>query len=247
MEPEEYDQLYEAELDHWRFRAMRRVLLEALRRERARRGGAPLRVLDAGCGCGGTTLSLTALGTTVGVDAHPRALAFAARRGALQLVRASVGALPFPDASFDAAISADVLYHRAVSDDAAALREIGRVCRPGGPVLLWLPAYDWLRSAHDDAVHTVRRYDRRRVRALARSAGLEAEQVSGVQAPLLPLAIARRLLERRSSGPRVARLQRGPRPIGAALEAILAVEGAALGRISLPFGLSIFARLRRPS
>jgi SAM-dependent methyltransferase len=245
MEPEEYEQLYEAELDHWRFRAIRRVIAGALGRERVRRG-APLRVLDAGCGCGGTVAALEALGTAVGVDLHPRALALAARRGPLRLARASVSALPFRDACFDAVFSVDVLYHRAVSDDAAALRELARVCRPGGAVLLWLPAYEWLRSAHDDAVHTARRYDVRGVRVLARSAGLEVERLSGAHAPLLPLAIARRWLDA-AGGARQLGLQRGPRLLGAALEMVLAAEGAALRGVSLPFGLSVYAQLRRPA
>jgi SAM-dependent methyltransferase len=246
MEPEEYDQLYEVELGHWRFRAIRRLLLSRLRRERALRGHE-LRVLDAGCGCGGTTLALGELGTAVGVDRHPRALALAARRGPLRLVQAGVAALPFADASFDAVVSVDVLYHRAVSDDAAALRELARVCRPGGLVLLWLPAYEWLRSSHDEAVHTARRYDLARVRGLAREAGLDAERVTGAHAPLLPLAVARRWLEGGGPRPRRLGLREAPRLLGAALEAALALEGAALGGVSLPFGLSIFAVLRRPA
>jgi SAM-dependent methyltransferase len=247
VEDEEYERLYEAEEGHWRFRAIRRLLLAELGRERGRRGGAPLRVLDAGCGCGGTTLALGALGSAVGVDLHPRALALAARRGPLRLARASVAALPFRDASFDAVVCVDVLYHRAVADDTGALRELGRVCRPGGAVLLWLPAYEWLRSAHDEAVHTARRYDRAGVRALAASAGLEAEQVTGAHAPLLPLALARRWLDAGRGRPRQLGLQSGPRALGAALEGLLALEAAALGRLSLPFGLSFFARLRRPA
>jgi SAM-dependent methyltransferase len=245
MEPEEYDQLYEEELGHWRFRALRRLLLARLRRERALRG-RPLRVLDAGCGCGGTTLVLGEVGTSVGVDWHPRALALASRRGPLRLARAGVAALPFRDAAFDAVVSVDVLYHRAVSDDAAALRELARVCRPGGVVLLWLPAYEWLRSSHDAAVHTARRYGLGRVRELARAAGLEAERVSGAHAPLLPLAVARRWLEGGGSRPRHLGLRSAPRLLGAALEGVLALEGAALRAVSLPFGLSIFAVLRRP-
>ena len=248
MEAAEYDELYEVELGHWRFRAIRRLLIAFLRRERERRGGAALRILDAGCGCGGTTLALAELGSAVGVDFHPRALALARRRGPLRLARASVAALPFADASFDAVVSVDVLYHRAVADDAAALGELARVCRPGGVLLLWLPCHEWLRSSHDTAVHTARRYALRRVRELALGAGLEVERLSGAHAPLLPLALARRWLE--GSGPRARRLGVGgaatPGLLGAALEGVLAVEGALIRRVSLPVGLSAFAVLRRP-
>jgi SAM-dependent methyltransferase len=249
MEDAEYDELYAVELGHWRFRAIRRLLLGFLRRERARRGGAPLRVLDAGCGTGGTTLALAELGSAVGVDLHPRALALARRRGPLRLARASVAALPFAGASFDAVVSVDVLYHRAVADDAAALAELARVCRPGGALLLWLPCHEWLRSSHDTAVHTARRYALSGVRALAREAGLEVEHLSGAHAPLLPLALARRWLE--GGGERARRLGVGgasaPGPVGALLEGVLSLEGALIRRVSLPVGLSAFAVLRRPA
>jgi hypothetical protein len=113
-------------------------------------------------------------------------------------------------------------------------------------VLLWLPAYEWLRSAHDEAVHTARRYDRAGVRALAARAGLAVEQVTGAHAPLLPLAVARRWLDAGGGRPRQLALQAGPRALGAALEGVLALEAALLARLSLPAGLSFFARLRRP-
>jgi len=203
-------------------------------------------VLDAGCGCGGTTLALEALGSAVGVDLHPRALALAARRGPLRLTRASVASLPFRDACFDAVVSVDLLYHRAVPDDAAALGELARVVRPAGVVLLWLPAYEWLRSSHDEAVHTARRYDRAGVRALAARAGLTVEKLTGAHAPLLPLAMARRWLDVGEPGGRRLGLQAGPRALGALLAGVLAAEGIVLRRLSLPFGLSFFARLRRP-
>jgi SAM-dependent methyltransferase len=203
-------------------------------------------VLDAGCGCGGTTRALEAQGSAIGVDLHPRALALAARRGPLRLARASVAALPFRDASFDAVVSVDVLYHRAVPDDAAALVEIARVVRPGGVVLLWLPAYEWLRSSHDEAVHTARRYDRANLRALAERAGLAVEKLTGAHAPLLPLAIGRRWLDAGPADERRLGLQAGPRALGALIAGVLAAERVALRRLSLPFGLSFFARLRRP-
>jgi SAM-dependent methyltransferase len=244
MEPEEYPRLFAVERDHWRFRALRSVLRAALARFAPR--GAPLRILDAGCGCGGTAAELAREARVVGLDAHAAALGFARQAGVAELVRGDVQALPFAPARFDAVVSVDVLYHRAVSDDARALAELARVCRPGGVVVLWLPAYDWLRSAHDSVVHTARRYTRRRLLALARGAQLTPLRVSYVGALLFPAAAAHRLLTRGASEPR-SDLAEAPRGLAArALEAWIAAEGRLALRTTLPFGLSLLAVLRKP-
>lgn len=246
MEPAEYDRLYALELEHWRFRAVRRLVTRALRRHAPAPPGRRLRLLDAGCGCGGTTVALGELGAAVGVDLHPRALHWASRRGVPALARARVEALPFADGCFDAVVSVDVLYHRAVADDAAALGELARVCRAGGVVVLWLPAFEALRSSHDALVHTARRYTRARVAGLARAAGLEVAWLTGVGALLAPLAWLRARLERRGAEARSA-LTSTPRPLNAALAGLLALEGAAALRVPLPLGVSFLAVLRKPA
>ena len=244
MELEEYDRIHELEEQHWRYRAIRRTLLSALRGH-ARRSGAPLRrILDAGCGTGGTLRALAELGAAIGVDLHPRALALARERTAGPLVRADIGRLPFVSASFDAVVSVDVLYHRRVGDDARAVAELARVCRPGGAVVLWLPAYDWMRSSHDEVVHTARRYTRKRVRELARGAGLRVERLSYVHAPILLAAIAHHGVERLRGGAPSSSLSELPRLLNAALEGALALEGELALRLPLPFGLSLIAVLR---
>jgi SAM-dependent methyltransferase len=246
MELEEYDRLYALEDEHWRFTALRAVLRRVLERSaRPGAGRARPRVLDAGCGCGGTTRSLGAAADVTGVDWHPRALAWAARRDLRALVRAGVEALPFADGVFDAVVSVDVLYHRAVRDDAAALAELARVCRAGGCVVLWLPAYEWLRGAHDTAVHTERRYTRGRLRALARAAGLVPEHLGYAHALALPAVAARRAFQPVAPEPH-SDLARTPPWIARTLDALLRVEGALALRVPLPFGVSLLAVLRKP-
>jgi SAM-dependent methyltransferase len=115
-----------------------------------------LAILDAGCGTGATTKALGAFGTVTGCDLSALALHYCRKRGLAHLGQASIVSLPFPDNSFDLVTSFDVLYHRAVADYSQALEEFYRVLRPGGLVLLRLPAYDWLRGRHDEAIHTSR-------------------------------------------------------------------------------------------
>jgi SAM-dependent methyltransferase len=245
VELDEYDRLYALELEHWRFRALRRLLARALSLHPPRGAGAPHRILDAGCGTGGNALALARLGAVTGVDLHPRAIALARQRGLPRLARASIEALPFPSASFDAVVSVDVLYHQAVADDAAALGELARVCRPGGVVVLWLPAYETLRSSHDAQVHTARRYTRAGVRALAARTGLAPERITGVGATLAPLAFVRARLEG-GAAPAQSLVEQTPGLLNALLAGLLVAEGEIGLRSPLPFGLSLLAVLRRP-
>jgi SAM-dependent methyltransferase len=243
MELDEYDRLRELEDEHWRFRGVRALLREAIFRFAPAR--VPLRLLDAGCGSGGSTAALSDLGLAVGVDAHPRALHWCRTRGLGALARADVQSLPFADASFDVVVSVDVLYHRAVRADSAALAELARVCRPQGVVLLLLASYEWMRSAHDVVVHTARRYTRGRVHELARGAGLVPERISYWNTTLFPAAALYRLLWR-GEEKADSDLGRPSAGLNALLSVLLATEARLALRVPLPFGLSVFAVLRRP-
>jgi SAM-dependent methyltransferase len=236
MEAAEYSRLFELESRHFWYAGLHALLRGAL----ARAGGS--RVLDAGCGTGGLLASLP--GAT-GVDRSPLALSFCERRGLRRIACADVARLPFADGAFDAVVSADVLYHRAVADDGAALAELGRVTRPGGAVILNLPAHRALRGAHDEFVHGARRYARADVARLAARAGLSVERLTSWNCALLPAAwLARRLS--RGSLPR-SDVALPPAPLNAALSAWLRAEAALALRTGLPWGLSVFAVLRRPA
>lgn len=86
-------------------------------------------VIDVGCGTGSYSVGLAADGWEVtGVDLSADMLRRADEKG-VRTVRADATALPFADASFDAAIS--VFIHTDVDDFSAVVREIARVLRPG--------------------------------------------------------------------------------------------------------------------
>jgi SAM-dependent methyltransferase len=203
------------------------------------------RILDAGCGTGGNWAMLSRFGRVVGVDVAELALEAASGRGIETLARASVAHLPVADASFDLVTSFEVLYHRAVGDDVAALGELRRVLRPGGWLLLRLPAFEWLRGAHDEAVHTARRYTRSGLRAKLAEAGLEPSRLTHVNALLLPLAAAKRGVER-LTGARGDDLGAAPAPVEGLFRGALALERRLLRRADLPLGVSVMALARRP-
>jgi SAM-dependent methyltransferase len=181
-----------------------------------------------------------------GVEIAPEGIRFCEARGLTGIVRGSVSELPFRGESFDIVLSLDVLYHEGVPDDAAAAREAARVLRPGGLLVMNLPAYELLRGAHDRAIHTARRYTRSRVIRLLEAAGLRAERVTHWNALLLPAAAISRLLSRRRSGDAASDVHPVANPLNRALAAILRLEAVWLSRHNLPVGLSVFAEARKP-
>ena len=238
MRPDEYAAMYAVEDEHWWYVGMRRVA-DALLRQRfnGRRGG--LDVLDAGCGTGGNSAHLRTYGTVTGVDVSTEALSLAGERPGLRLACASVEALPFADASFDLVLSNDVLCHLGVANDRAAVREFTRVLRPGGVLFLQLPAYEWLRSHHDAAVHTGHRYTSAELRALLHTAGLRVRRITYANGLLLPVAAAWRALTRIVPAMERSDVRPVAGPVNTALRVALGLEAPLVARRDLPFGLSV--------
>src|SRR5262249_48711398 len=154
------------------------------------------RLLDAGCGTGGTTTWLRRYGRVVGVDLAAEAVPFWQQRGLRWAARSSVEALPLASESVDLVTCFDVLYHPQVGDEAPVLAEFWRVLRPEGALLMRVPAYGWLHGAHDDAVHTRRRYTRSDVVEGLCGAGFQVVAATYGNCLLFPLAAAKRLGER---------------------------------------------------
>jgi SAM-dependent methyltransferase len=234
-----FEQLAAVEDRHWWYRGMRATAKQIL-------GDEPLGdVLDAGCGTGGWGAFLDQA-RPFGCDRHPFALQLAAPRLNGRVVRASVAALPFAGASFDTVTSIDVLYHRAVESDAVALREMARVVRPGGRVLVQVPAYDWLRGRHDAEVQTRERYTAAELRRRLQAAGLTVVRATYANAALLPFAVAWRWFERILPPGGAKDLDVPPDVANDAALAILGLEQRLLATRDLPAGLSVVAVARRP-
>jgi Methylase involved in ubiquinone/menaquinone biosynthesis len=249
MSPEEYARMYALEDHHWWFAARRTLLMNALGRWLPGVPGDPARprrLLDVGCGTGATLTHLARFGDVVGVDVEPRALAFCRERGVRgELALATAEALPFPDGAFDAAVALDVLEH--LRDDAAAVREIARVLKPGGLLFASVPAYPSLWSRHDVALMHRRRYTRATLYPLVTGAGFTLEYATHTVAALLPpiwlLRRAQRLLPHH--GPPRADVFPAPALLNALLRAVLEGEGRLALRVRFPFGLSLFVVARR--
>jgi SAM-dependent methyltransferase len=200
LEPAEYSLMDAAEDGMWWYRAAHARVLDALRE----RPGVAGPLLDAGCGTGGLLRRFGEADPArpaVGLEYVPAAASRATRKSGRPVSVGDTNILPFADASFGAAVSIDVLCHAGVRP-AEALAELRRVLRPGGTLILNLPAYDWLRSAHDARVHNARRFTRGSARRMLEEAGFTAIATRYWNGLLLPLMVLqRKVLQRRPDAP----------------------------------------------
>jgi SAM-dependent methyltransferase len=224
---------------HWWFRGRLAVLLAALRRSLPRR---PVRLVELGCGSGNVLGALREFGEAVGMEIHP-GLAAAARAAGLD-VRA--GALPadlvVPPGWADVVLLLDVLEH--LEDPPAALATAHRALAAGGLLVVTVPAYRWLWSAHDVALGHRRRYTAGELRRLVERAGFGVLRVSYFSTLLFPLiALARGW--KRLTGDRTHDLRRPGPALNRGLEWLFALERHLVPRVALPFGTSLLLLARR--
>ena len=194
MEATEYDLMDAVEAGMWWYRALHAHVIDALVAAGPARIGQGAGLLDAGCGTGGMLArvrqALPGLPAT-GLEYFPAAAARASAKAGVPVAAGTVNALPFADASFGAVVNLDVLSHAAV-DPAVALAEFTRVLAPGGLLVLNLPAFDWLHSAHDIRVQNARRFTAAGARTLLATAGLGTIRICYWNALLLPLMVLQR-------------------------------------------------------
>jgi SAM-dependent methyltransferase len=243
-------QLIRAMLDvdehHWWYRGRREIVRVELDRLPL---PVPAVTLDAGCGSGRGLHELERYGTVVGVELNAEAAEVARSRGVGDVLVGRLEELPWPAATFDLITSLDVIEH--TPDDVVALAELARVTKPGGWLLVTVPAYQALWAPHDVANHHYRRYSRRGLRASAAAAGWRIERMTSFNSVLLPPAAAVRIAQRRrllrSSADGRDDLHVGPAWLNGVLERPMLAEARWLRRgRTLPAGLSLLGVFQKP-
>jgi SAM-dependent methyltransferase len=237
--------------DHWWYRGRRRIIRAELDRLPLPH---PAEVLDAGCGSGRTLLELVDYGRVRGIELDPEVAEVARDRGLGEVVQGRLEEVPWGEDSFDLITCLDVIEH--TPDDQRTLAELHRVCRPGGFLLVTVPAHQFLWSAHDVYNHHYRRYSRRRLRDSAHTAGWTVGRISAFNSLLFAPAAVVRLARRSAAGNAEGNgdsargagddLYTGPRWLNDTLEGPLRLEASWLRRGgTLPLGLSLLAVLRK--
>jgi SAM-dependent methyltransferase len=237
-----------AEHSHFWFRGFRAYVRPFIRR--ALQGVVSPHMLDCGCGTGANLEMLREYGRVHGFDLTMNGLKLAREAGRGPVVRASVGAIPFQDQTFDLVTCFDVLQSIPESIEHLSVRELWRVLKPGGYAVVNVSALEMLRGRHSALSQEVRRYTPNRLRVLLESGGFDIERVTFVHATLVPLILAVRLAQRWASGETMEAgefdITVPPAPINAALTGLLYAEAAALRLTNMPIGTSVLCLARRP-
>ena len=248
MRAEDFDLLYKLEEHYWWFVAMRQIT-DAIASSQLQIPN--LRMLDAGCGTG---FNLGYYGSAAGRDVYGLdvtmdALEWVRKRGFEKITQASVTDIPFGSGSFDLVFSFDVLPQVPLKMDEPAIREMHRVLKPNGYLFVRAAAYEWLRSSHDEELHTMHRFTRPELVQKLTRAGFEVEWSSYANGFLFPVILMRRFLKHAGigKGTDVRPLPRGLGWLDSIFRNVLSREADWFksGR-SLPFGLSVICYARKP-
>jgi SAM-dependent methyltransferase len=243
------ERTFHAEHRHFWFRGFKRFVAPLI--EEAIAGRSRPTLLDAGCGTGANVAFLEQYGIAFGLELFARGLAFGHARGLRRLMQGTVTHLPFADASIDVVLSFDVLYCLDNPAEQAALREMFRVLRPGGSVVINVAALDILKGDHSTLGGEVRRYTKRDLRDKLERAGFQIVRLTYTNATLFPITASVRALQR-LRGVKAAQDSKGdfyvpPRPINSLFSGVLAVESKIIAAgIDMPVGSSLLCLAKKP-
>jgi SAM-dependent methyltransferase len=240
-----YRQFLKLEQTHWWFIGRRRILFSLL--DRYLPAGRELAIMDVGCGYGGMLDPLSQRGRVLGLEIDLEPAEFCRNRGYSGMLVGSGYNLPVRPASLDLVTLFDTIEH--IEDDEKVLSECAGALKPGGCLMVTVPAYQFLFADNDRIAHHRRRYTLSRLKRITRSTGLEVVKGTYYNVLLFPIILPVILLLKLKQSLR-GPLKEGkagatnlsyryPGPLRRLLEAVFSSERLLLPRISAPFGHSI--------
>jgi len=248
MDRDQQQRYYELGRTYWWLSGKYRILHDVVNRY-FRPGVSRPRVLDLGCGPGNMLDFLTGQGDVYGSDFSADALRFCAERGHGRLFRADFHQLPLGSSRFDLITCIDVIEHLA--DDRRAIHELARILRPGGLLVVSVPAFMSLWGDHDELYGHHRRYRTGEVRERLEAAGLRVRKLSYFEpAFFVPLWLYRNWKKRMVTAGGLAERDDFVKLgmwLNAFLTHVIAAERFPLRFISFPFGVTLLAVAEKPA
>ena len=236
--------MYQLEDRYWWFIGRRKLVKWLLGKHKTT--GKESLLFDLGCGTG---LNLSSFGSefkTIGSDISLQALGFCRERNLKGLFSCEAEAIALKNESVNLVTALDVLEH--IREDVKALKDINRILKPGGKLITIVPAYSFLWSEHDEALHHYRRYVAREMRAKLTACGFEIERstyfIAGLFFPILFFRLWQGLL--RTSIEASVSYRLPPPWINRTLVLLLDLERHLLDHVNLPFGVSLIVVGRKP-
>lgn len=235
MERVVFDRMAFHDTSHWWYVSRREILADYIKRQAHLPSTA--RILEIGCGTGHNLGMLSSFGHVDAIEIDDVARAIASDR-----LGREVGSAPLPNldgvplASYDMIAVLDVVEH--IEDDVGALRAMAARLKPGGHILITVPAHQWMWSAHDTVNHHKRRYSKATLDRAIKDAGLNHNGLRWFNSLLFPLAAASRVVGR-LIGKDDSDDSPPPGPVNALFKRIFGLERHLLGRLPMPVGLSL--------
>lgn len=235
METREYEMMYRVEDTHFWYKGMRKITKTLLDKYLPK--SKRLKILDAGCGTGRNIIFLKNYGQVSGFDISPHAIKYCKKRKLANIKLGDINRINFKDGSFDVVTCFDVLYHKQVKNYKNVISNFLRILKPGGILFIRVPAFQFLLSSHDKAVHTKHRFNKNELKEILISRQFKILKISYINFFLFPfIAVSRMINKSKSSDVKKINFL-----LNYLLQFPLWIESLMISYISFPYGVSLVA------
>jgi len=243
MRADLYKDLYQKENYYWWHVGKRRLIKSLIRNYIINKDlkRKKLKILDVGCGSGKMTEDLKVFGEISGIDSSKKAIVFCKKRGLKDVYKIDIGdKLPFPEKTFDLVLVLDVLEH--IENDQKVLRNLKRIMKEEGFLILTVPAYQRLFSYWDKMLGHRRRYTKNGLTRKLRRNGYQILKISYFNSfILIPAIVFRFFKSKLKENKPPSDFVNLPRFFNSFLLFLSDLEREILKLANTPFGLSIIA------